>query len=328
MQEHTYVEHTTTPKIKPVLIGLLGIGCILFLFLFFYLSNLNKPPHSFPINFTVEIEGGTAGGQALKILKENNVIRSEIYARLKLREIEQGRTIKAGTYEFSEPITTTEVLESLLNGSNVTNALVLTLPEGFHAREINDYIPDGIETEFDATLFDSYEGYLFPDTYFITEDMSQEDLLTLLRETRNEKISQYSQQIANNTLAEEEVVILASILEREANTEESMRLVSGILQNRLEIGMALQVDATFDYLLGKESSELTEEDLQIDSPYNTYTNRGLPPTPISNPGLLAIDAVLNPIKTDYLYYLTGNDGEFYYATTFEEHKRNKERYLR
>ena len=91
--------------------------------------------------------------------------------------------------------------------------------------------------------------------------------------------------------------------------------------------MPLQVDASFDYLLGKTSSELTEDDLAIDSPYNTYSHRGLPPTPISNPGLSSIDAVLNPAQTPFLYYLTADDGTFYYAKTFEEHKRNKQRYL-
>jgi UPF0755 protein len=127
---------------------------------------------------------------------------------------------------------------------------------------------------------------------------------------------------------EDEVIILASILEREANDETSMRMVAGILENRLRDDMPLQVDAVFQYYTGKGSSDLTLEDLTTDTPYNTYTNIGLPPQPIGNPGLMAIEAVLNPTPSDYYYYLTGDDGEFYYAKTFEEHKRNKARYLR
>jgi UPF0755 protein len=107
-----------------------------------------------------------------------------------------------------------------------------------------------------------------------------------------------------------------------------MRLVSGILQNRLTENLPLQVDATFEYILGKTSAELTLDDLKMESPYNTYTNLGLPPTPIANPGLVAINAVLNPTPSDYFYYLTGSDGNFYYAKDFETHKKNKARYLR
>ena len=123
------------------------------------------------------------------------------------------------------------------------------------------------------------------------------------------------------------MIILASILEREANDEQSMKIVSGILQNRLKHGMALQVDASIEYVLDKSLSALTSEDLKIDSPYNTYLHTGLTPTPIGNPGLQAIDAVLHPAKTEYLYYITDADGHFHYAKTFEEHKRNVTKYL-
>jgi UPF0755 protein len=106
-----------------------------------------------------------------------------------------------------------------------------------------------------------------------------------------------------------------------------MKMVSGILQNRLSIGMALQTDASIEYVLDKPLSELSAEDLDLDTPYNTYMYPGLVPTPIGNPGLLAIDAVLNPTPSDFFYYITGNDGNFYYAETFEEHKQNIYKYL-
>ncbi len=125
-----------------------------------------------------------------------------------------------------------------------------------------------------------------------------------------------------------EIVILASLLEEEASTSEDRRIVSGILWKRLSMGMLLQVDATFQYINGKGSLELTLDDLKIDSPYNTYKYKGLPPTPISNPGLDSIRAAVIPTKTNYLYYLSERDGTMHYATTFAEHLRNKARYLR
>jgi len=135
-------------------------------------------------------------------------------------------------------------------------------------------------------------------------------------------------QIASSSLTEEQVIIMASVIEREANSPESMGYVAGILQNRLAIGMYLQVDASIEYILNKTLAELVPEDLKIDSPYNTYTNPGLPPTPIGNPGMTSILAVLNPTPSNYLFYITGNDGTFYYARTFDEHRVNIARYLR
>ena len=136
-----------------------------------------------------------------------------------------------------------------------------------------------------------------------------------------------------STLSEYDVLILASIVEREANDEESMRMVAGIFQNRLDIGMALQADASIEYVLDVPINELREGELaqslrELDSPYNTYLYPGLPPTPIGNPGLQAISAVLNPLPSDYYYYITGNDGVFYYAETLDEHNANIARYLR
>jgi len=140
-------------------------------------------------------------------------------------------------------------------------------------------------------------------------------------------------QIAQSEFTEAEILILASILEREANSPESMGIVSGILQNRLAINMPLQADATIEYVLETPLGELPPGQLaaelrELDSPYNSYLNLGLPPTPIGNPGLTAIKAVLNPVETDYFYYVTDADGAFYYAETYDQHLQNIERYLR
>ena len=142
-------------------------------------------------------------------------------------------------------------------------------------------------------------------------------------------------QAAKNTgLSDAESVILASIVEREAREPEQMRHVAGILLNRLEIGMALQVDATLQYVKGYDQARKTwwapptAADKQLSSPYNTYENPGLPPGPISNPGANALMAVANPIKSNDLFYLHTNDGNMYYAETYEEHQENIQKYLR
>lgn len=124
-----------------------------------------------------------------------------------------------------------------------------------------------------------------------------------------------------------EIITMASLIEEEANTKESRRIISGILWQRIKQGMRLQVDAVFPYIMNKFSLQLTKEDLMDDSPYNTYRYAGLPPGPISNPGWDSIYAAIYPAKTSYLYYLSDREGNMYYAKTFEEHKANKAKYL-
>ena len=172
------------------------------------------------------------------------------------------------------------------------------------------------------------EGKLYPDTYFIPEEFTAEQLVDLMVQTFNEQTAPLQEKIAQSALTETEILTLASILEREANSPESMKLVSGILQGRMSAGMPLQADASVEYILDKPLKELTPDDLKVDSPYNTYLNRGLPPTPIGNPGIEAINAVLEPTPSDFVFYITDNDGVFHYAKTYDEHLDNIDRYLR
>lgn len=125
-----------------------------------------------------------------------------------------------------------------------------------------------------------------------------------------------------------EIIIMASLLEKEAKTEQDRKIISGILWKRLDVGMPLQVDASLNYINGKTSAEMTQKDLNQDSPYNTYKYKGLPLTPICNPGLDAISVALNPISSPYWYYLSDKNGIIHFAKTFEEHKENKFKYLR
>jgi UPF0755 protein len=288
---------------------------------------LNTAPRPFPIGSDLLISEGMTVREIGDLLERSSVIRSSIFFQFLIKSSYTDLVIQAGSYRFNEPQTTRAVIDALESGLSRSPAVTLTFPEGFSVYDIEEYTKDLFgPLEIDALVV--HEGYLFPDTYFVSDQDTIDDLVIRMRQEFDRKIEPYRTQIRASGFTEHQVVILASILEREANDRESMKKVSGILQNRLREGLPLQVDATFEYILGKTSSELTLDDLSIDSPYNTYTNLGLPPTPIANPGILAIEAVLNPLASDLYYYLTGDDGVFYYARTFEEHKRNKDRYLR
>ncbi|MBI2023696.1 endolytic transglycosylase MltG [Candidatus Giovannonibacteria bacterium] len=215
-----------------------------------------------------------------------------------------------------------------------------SVPEG----EIKITIYEGVSTRDMAGIFANaglfgkddfikaaapYEGYLFPDTYRFYRSSTPTDVVLKMKKNFEEKITaEMKAEIEQRGHTLEEVVIMASILEKEVAKDADRKIVSGILWKRLEIGMGLQVDATLDYILNKTSSELTQDDLKIDSPYNTYLYRGLPKGPISSPGLGSIDAAINPTVTNYLFYLSDPEGNMHYAVDFEGHKLNKIKFIK
>jgi UPF0755 protein len=239
--------------------------------------------------------------------------------------------IFAGSYSFDSPHSVFGVAKKLAENDINQELVSITIPEGSARKDI---VKSALEKnpKFNGDLFlkltEGKEGYLFPETYFLPLEFTAQELVTFIEKTYQEKITPLRPRIELSTLSEYEVLILASLLERETNSEESMKIVAGILANRMNIKMALQVDASLEYVLNKPLKELTPDDLKIDSPYNTYLYAGLPPTPIGNPGLSAIEAVLNPTPSEYFFYITDNDGQFHYAKTFEEHKVNIQKYLR
>ncbi len=288
-------------------------------------------PFDFPVNVPIRIDRGLSAQAVVSELDKNNVVRSSTALYLLLVAFQKAGAVKAGTYVFTEPLSVFGVVSSITENPPPDTLATLTLPEGFTVKEFAN-IAAGILNDFNETEFieltSPYEGFLFPDTYHVPVDYTALELTELLAETYKKKTAHLVDEWKESTLTESEIVTLASIVEREANTEESMSLVASILLRRLEIGMALQVDASMEYILGKPLKELTPEDLQIDTPYNTYLYPGLPPTPIGNPGLRSMEAVLHPVETDYLYYLTDENGEFHYAKTFDEHRQNIAKYLK
>ena len=290
-----------------------------------------RPPADFPIHSPVTIQRGLSAGAIADLLDSQHVVRSGSFLYLLLVWRHDPNSIQAGTYVFEEPLDVGDVAKRLSTPPGASNLLAVTLPEGFTVAEFADIAAESL-SEFDVEEFRELsaidEGHLFPDTYYLPADFTAAELHSLLLATYDEKISELRPAMTSHEFGEDGVIVLASLIEREANSEESMRMVAGILANRLEKGMRLQVDASLEYVLGRPLGTLTADDLDIDTPYNTYLYDGLPPTPIGNPGLQAIKAVLEPTESDYFYYITDSEGVFHYARTFDEHKRNIAKYLK
>ena len=304
---------------------LIGVAGLYTFFVF-----IEDPPTDFPTDAPLVIPVGSTVQDVALLLKENHFVRSEVVFFIYFSIFEDPASLKASTYLFSKPQTIPELARKLTEGNYTEGLLRLTHVEGETAEDLAKRA-ETLLSEFDADKFIEmakvHEGKLFPETYMIPDTYNEQELLDLLLKTFTEKTASL-QASASTSLSFDEVIILASVLEREANTKESKEIVSGILQNRLAIDMPLQADATIEYALHKPLSELTPEDLKIDSPYNSYLNKGLPPTPIGNPGLEAIEAVLYPTKTEYMFYITDEKGDFYYAKDFDEHRINIAKYLR
>lgn len=300
-----------------------------------WLYHLTTAPEGFEPREVTILPGSTVADITHDI-RNAGVVRSEPVLYGVIVSLYRDMTIKAGTYSFVTPQNVLAVAYQLTNTTPADELVRVTLPEGMTVAGYEAILAASLP-EFDGATYRaltaSAEGYLFPETYYVPVHYTTAELVTLLREGSNAILSEYQDVITRSNLTPYEVLILASILEREANTPESMKMVSGILQNRIAIGMPLQADATIEYVLDKPLHELPEGELanqlrEVESPYNTYQNRGLPPTPIGNPGRIAIEAVLFPTPSEYLFYITGTDGAFYYAETYDEHQININRYLR
>jgi UPF0755 protein len=287
-----------------------------------------------PLSFSpvlVSVPDGASFSEIAATVKADHVVTSTTLLRIFVMLQGGTRTIPAGDYLFEKPEGTARVAWRLTHGAHGLQSIRVVVPEGVTVLQMSDILSQRLpnfDTEQFLRLASGKEGYLFPDTYFFMVNATPETVIETLSQQFDTVMSSLEVEVASSTRSVPDIVTMASILEEEAKTPEDKHIVAGILWKRIDIGMALQVDATFAYTLGKTSHELTSDDLTTDSPYNTYTRVGLPPTPISNPGRESLEAALNPEKTDYFYYLTGKDGAMHYAKDFEEHKRNKELYLR
>jgi len=304
---------------------------VVVLFVVAFLLVCASAPASFPVGRVVTIDSGSTLSEVSHVLKDERVVRFANIFEVLVTLIGRDERIQAGDYVFAKRTGVLGIVWRVTSGIYGLDTVRVRLPEGSTRSEIANTLSAHI-ANFDAGTFlrvtEDKEGFLFPDTYFFLPNTSAERIANILSDTFQNKTETLRTDAASSSVSFRDIVTMASIIEREAHDAEDRRLISSVLWNRIEIGMPLQVDAPFVFLFGKGSRDLTKEDLATSSPYNTYINKGLPPGPISNPGLDAIDAALNPAGTDYFYYLSDGDGVTHFATDFDGHQINRELYLR
>lgn len=305
----------------------------------FFLTNPVDPDDINTINFY--IKPNQKPRQIANELKKLDLIRSELAFYYYLKNSGLATKIKAGTFSLSKSQNIRQIAETL--AQNSSSEISFLIPEGYDVKDIDQKLTDYelIQNGEFIKLSHSYpspkgypflpksgnlEGYLFPDTYFINHDSFQlEEFVTRLLNNFGKKALPELQK-NNSARSLSDIIIMASLIEKEVRTDADRSIVAGILWKRLDSGWYLGVDATTVYYT--DSQNLSAADLEADHPYNTRTRKGLPPTPISNPGLKAIQAALNPKESPYWYYLTPQGREqVIYSITNEEHNRNKQKYL-
>lgn len=293
-----------------------------------------------------QIPRNASSAEIAAILAENGLIRSPLAFRVYARYAGADAALKAGEYEVRRGLSVPETIEALRTGGQ-DKTVDITIPEGYNTGQILDllrarglvgkkefmaaagsapwiYAPDDMPA--DRRL----EGYLFPDTFAVPEDADAAAIIGMLldRFAQEARALHLAEKAEKMGFSVHEMVTIASLIEREARIDGDRRLISGVIHNRLRMGMPLQVDATVVYALGETARErVSYADLEVDSPYNTYRYPGLPPGPIANPGADSLRAALDPAPTDYVYYLAKPDGRHVFSRTLAEHNAAKQQYI-
>lgn len=281
-----------------------------------FLAYLYQQIFSIPLDFPMGKNFTINENESLKSisnrLKAEKLISSPLLFRAGVSFLGKDRDIQLGGYEFATPLSLSGVISTFVQGRPHFPLLSVTIPEGSTSREIialvTKALPDLPQGAFEVAIATyNANGRLFPSTYYLVPSYTADDIVKTMVNTFTKKFASLPiKKIPEPLTTDNEVIILASILEGEANNQEAMKIVAGILLTRLSKGMPLQVDVALE----------------------TYKQKGLPKSPINNPGLTALDAVFHPIASPYLFYITGDDGKMYYAKTFEEHKKNIRKYLK
>ncbi|RJR26957.1 endolytic transglycosylase MltG [candidate division WWE3 bacterium] len=344
---------TTEKKISAaIIIGLILLIILPPLAFTYYRFSIGRPSQTSD-EVTFEIKNGQPISETASLLYSEGAINSEFLFTLYVFLNNYDKNIQAGTYRIPAGISIVDLVEMFQHG---VNDISITFLEGWRVEEIAREASRKLDkidyTDF-VTRAKNLEGYLFPDTYLVNKDITEEELVKLLNDTFYNKTSELlnEERVKSTGLTPDEIVKFASIVEREVFKLEDRRIVAGILIKRYKEGMKIDADATTQYVAAAYDvcgsmpspdciptvedyyelewwpKELTFEDLEIDSPYNTRKVVGLPPTPISNPGLDAISSVLEYEDTVYYYYLNDKFGNTYFAVNLDEHNANISRYL-
>lgn len=315
-----------------IILSIVIIVAVIALGIFYYEGTLPVQKNAETSTMFV-IRPGENLNSIINRLSQEKLIRNRVVFYLIVKRLGIERSIQAGDFRLSQSMTAQQIAEEFTHG---TIDVWVTIPEGLRKEEIAELM--GVkfnipETEFNAL---AEEGYLFPDTYLVPKNPSAEQIISILRNTFDTRYSDdLRRQAREKGMTDLELITFASIIEKEAYKHDKQE-IANIIYRRLTEDYPLQIDATVQYALGYQAGEkrwwkrqTTFEDLKIDSPYNTYKYPGLPPGPISNPGLASLKAAANATAdTPYFFYLHDAQGKTYYAKTYEEHQKNIERYLR
>jgi len=314
----------------------------------YYLYSLNTPVSSSPDLKSFGVTSGQGSTEISRQLKQQGFIRSPLVFQFYVWTQGISSKLKTGEYFLSQNLSSQEIAEILFKGPGKTKEKRLTFIEGWTLNDFANYLENqGMVKSQDfwpavqqkASYWDQYEflaakpknldleGYLFPDTYRIYSDTTAEEIVKKMLDNLGAKLTDdILSEIKRQGKTVHEILTLASILEKEVSTDSDRKLVADIFYKRLAADIALQADSTVNYASGKSVSRASAGDLKIDSPYNTYKYRGLPPGPICNPGLSAIMAAIYPTPNSYYYFLTTPEGKVIYSQTYDEHVAAKNKY--
>lgn len=296
----------------------------------------------------IEVPDGAGAKQIGSILADNGVVKHQWSFVSYVKKQDAADDLQPGTYTFGPgKVSLEDVLSALKSGGNNENTVNITIPEGLTVEQIAekldsegvvdkqsfldaaeafdtsayDYIPDG-------KGFEKLEGFLFPETYNVMKGSSADQIIEIMLNQFDKVFTEDMRKQADKMgYSIYEIVTMASVVEREALFDDDRPIIAGVFYNRLDIDMKLQSCATVQYILGEQKTNLTNKDISIENPYNTYLYAGLPPGPIANPGESSLKAALYPEKTDYMYFVAMPDGHHHFSTTYEEHLAAKEKYL-
>lgn len=316
-----------------------------FIALFLFLS-FGLPPAGEGKEGEFQVKEGESGGSVALRLKEQGFIRSSFYFKVLLRLTGSSRSLKKGLYLLNDRQSAFHILFILSRGKIYT--VRMTIPEGLNASQVGDllfrkglilstkdftqYVSSGNELykRFSFIPSRNLEGFLYPDTYPFPKGLSIEEItLTMVRQFTNQVLAPLGVMIASNDLSSYDLLKLAALIEMEAVTAAERPLISQVFRKRLQRGIKLQCDPTVAYAVGKPpGSRLYYRDLRFDSPYNTYLYKGLTPAPICSPGKDSFQAAIDPAETDYLYFVSKNDGTHYFSRTLVEHNAAVDKYQR
>lgn len=317
-----------------------------------YVYNEMQPVNKSGSTVKLTIEPGTGTSRIADMLETQGLIKNSLFFRTYLKWKSEGSRFQAGVYEMNPGVTYDEIIAKLNSGDVVKAEMIrFTIPEGFTVTQMAEKLEEqgyadkkafldlagqaqGLQNELlteipaDDRLTYRLEGYLFPETYELKKGSTEAEIVQrMLDETKNrlEAIPNFQAKLEKRGLDLNELMTVASLVEREVVVDSERAKVAGVIYNRLSKGMKLEIDATVQYLLGKPKERLLNSDLRSeDSPYNTYLYEGLPPGPIAAPSLKSIEAALEPETTEYLFYVTKKDGsgEHLFAKTYQEHLKN------